>query len=95
MLIAAGFTEIYTDTLISRIFFKRNWTFEYLPKDQMTLLKKSLKISSLLAMHSVTCNTSQVSQGVSVSGAFNVPDNWPITLFIHVIVPPLSICIQL
>lgn len=40
MLIVAGFTEIYTDTLISRIFFKRNWTFEYLPKDQMTLLKK-------------------------------------------------------
>lgn len=40
MLIAAGFTEIYTDTLISRIFFKRNWTFEYLPKDQMTLLKE-------------------------------------------------------
>lgn len=40
MLIAAGFTEIYTDTLISRIIFKRNWTFEYLPKDQMTLLKE-------------------------------------------------------
>lgn len=41
MLIAAGFTEIYTGTLISRILFKRNWTFEYLPKDQMT--RKKLK----------------------------------------------------
>lgn len=40
MLIAAGFTDIYTGTLISCISFKRNWTFEYLPKDQMTLLKE-------------------------------------------------------